>query len=795
MAPRRVHTHPGLALLVMAISAVAPPAFSLALTLVGTLSPHDARAAGLAGVPERAFYRIDVRHTKNLRPLLELGLDIAGKGPGETLDLILDSSEVLRVRALGFEPVRIGLGTGPNAAAQSPSLDPSLGNYHTVAEAAAEMAAYASAHPTIARLDTIGFSFEGRPILAMRVTDNVGVEEGEPEFLVVGCHHARELMSVELPLYLMRRLLNGYGSDPVITGLVNSRSVWIVPILNPDGHVFVENNSGSFPTFWWRKNRRPDPVHGTIGVDLNRNYGYKWGWDNVGSSSLSSSEVYRGTGPFSETETSALRDFIASRSFTIAASIHSFGELFLYPWGYDALDTPDQATFQAIGDSVSIQNGYLAGNPKSGAIYLTNGEFDDWVYGDTVTKPGLFGFTFEVNTEAQGGFAPSDALIGPTCDLNWGPLLTLLRYADRPRRILSPVRPATPWFTATSSGVDLRWVASAPDPGNPPVRHDVRRVSSITVGTDDAEAGVAAWDSILFSWSAARRWSGTRSFWSGSGDSRTSVLTSAAAVNAAVGESLVVMAFWELETDLDYWYAEASMDSGSTWRSLRGDRTTTLDPYGKNQGNGVTDWSGGVFLRTAFAWGPVGGHEVHVRFRCVTDSAAAGEGLYLDDITPTAMLSGVVESNTGSPETRFALTPPPGSVAWFQVRAIDAEGQRSPWSVLARYEPSVSAVAGDPGPPTADRLAQNVPNPFNPRTEIRFSLGRGKPGAYRVAVYDAAGRRVAILVSGWDPGAGANLVARWDGIDGAGRPAGSGVYLLRLDSARGITSRKMTLLR
>jgi hypothetical protein len=255
------------------------------------------------------------------------------------------------------------------------------------------------------------------------------------------------------------------------------------------------------------------------------------------------------------------------------------------------------------------------------------------------------------------------------------------------------------------------------------------------------------------------------------------------------------MAYWELENYLDYWYAEASDDSGFTWRSLAGDRTSNIDFYGKNQGNGVTDWSGGVFLRTAFAWGSLGGHDVYVRFRCVTDSVDAGEGLYLDDITPTAMLSGIVESNTGSPETRFALNPPPASVTWFGARAIDAEGQRSPWSMLARYEPTVSAVAGDPAPPTADRLAPNAPNPFNPSTEIRFSLGRGKPGAYQVAVYDVAGRRVAILASGWDPGAGAEWVTRWGGLDGAGKPAGSGVYLLRLDSARGITSRKITLLR
>src|SRR5687767_231573 len=145
--------------------------------------------------PERAIYRIDLKRIADLTPLLSLGLDIAGRGPGESVDVILTPEERDRVRALGFEPLRIELGFGGAGAAQSPFLAPNMGDYHTVAETAAEMASYAAAYPSIARLDTIGFSIEGRAILAMHVSDNAAADEGEPEVLVVGCHHARELMS------------------------------------------------------------------------------------------------------------------------------------------------------------------------------------------------------------------------------------------------------------------------------------------------------------------------------------------------------------------------------------------------------------------------------------------------------------------------------------------------------------------------------------------------------------------------------------------------------------------------
>lgn len=767
------------------------PRLTLLLVLLGSALVRPA----LAGTtPERAIYRIDLKRIADVTPLLALGVDVAGRGPGESVDVILTPEERDRVRALGFEPVRIELGSGVSGAAQSPFLAPNLGDYHTVAEAAAEMMSYAAAHPAIARLDTIGFSLEGRAILAMHVSDNASTDEGEPEALVVGCHHARELMSVEIPLYLMRRLLDGYGADPAITALVNGRSIWIVPILNPDGHVYVQQNSGGQPNGWWRKNRRAN-ADGTFGVDLNRNYGYRWAWDNVGSSPVPSSEVYRGTAPFSEPETAAFRAFLDDHEFTISASIHSYGELFLYPWGYATLDTPDHDVFEALGDSVSLQNGYLAGNPKSNAIYLTNGDMDDWVYGDTAERPAIFGFTFEVNTAAQGGFGPPDALITPTCEENWGPLLLLLRYADDPRRILRPRRPSAPWFAATSSGVNLLWSVPSPDPHNPPARHDVRRIGSLAVGPDDAESGFGAWDTLLFSWSATRQSSGLRSFWSGSGNSRVSVVTSKGAVDAAPGESLVMMAWWQLEDGFDYWYLEASSDGGETWTRLPGTHTTMINPFGKNEGNGVTGTSGGVFRRAAFTWGFLGGQQVLVRFRCVTDVANAGEGLYLDDIAPTAFESAILDMDTQSAEERHALETPT-AVTWFQVRAVDGEEQTGPWSPRERYEPGVSAADPAPAPVfTRDRIASNAPNPFNPRTRIRFELAAGDPGEYRVAVHDATGRLVRVLEEGLHAGRGTDRTVGWDGLDGQGRPVGSGVYVVRLTTERGSTSRKITLLR
>ncbi|HEU4723814.1 MAG TPA: M14 family zinc carboxypeptidase [Candidatus Eisenbacteria bacterium] len=751
------------------------------------LSPPAARAA------TRSLYRIPPAKTETLVRFLRHGIDVAGTGRDGSLHFFLDASERATAEGLGLAPEPLA-SRGGHAAPGAVAAPPGLGDYHTYAETVAEMTAYAASHASIARLDTVGVSYEGRLLLGVKISDNVGSDEPEPEVLVVGCHHARELMSVELPLYFMRRLLDGYGVDPLLTTLVDSREIWIVPIVNPDGHVYVANNSGGQSDNWWRKNRRPNG-DGSVGVDLNRNYGYKWGWDDLGSSPTPASDVYRGAAAFSEPETRALRDFMAAREIRVSASFHSYGQLFLYPWGYAELDTPDHAVFSALGDSVALQNGYLAGNPKNDAIYLTNGDMDDWVYGDSSTKPKVYGFTFELNTYEQGGFYPNDALIPATCALNDGPLITLLRYADEPRRVVPPPRDLPPNFAAQPTGVLLFWAATVADPANPPVRHDLRRIDSVLRLRDDAEAGVSDWDSIGFSWSTTRAAGGTHSYWSGTGNNRESRLTARASVDVGANDSLVVEAWWDLEPFYDYWYAQASSDGGETWTSLQGDRTSEDNPFGYNQGAGISGSSGGAFLRSAFSLAPFAGAQVLVRFRCATDNVNFGQGLYLDNLDPTGRYAGVTITDTGHASPEFVVDPKPSTPVQFQVRAVDPEGQAGRWSDRASFEPDITGVASGDVVRGRDRLWPNAPNPFNPRTRFRFRLAAGAPGAFRLSLFDVSGRLVATIASGRDGGAGGERSIEWNARDAAGRELASGVYLLRLQTVRGFQERKITLLR
>src|SRR5262245_41416256 len=338
-----------------------------------------------------------------------------------------------------------------------------------------------------------------------------------------------------------------------------------------------------------------------------------------------------------------------------------------------------------------------------------------------------------MNTQAQGGFDPSDAVIQPTCEENWGPVLTLLRYADAPRRIIPPARAGAPTFVASGGAVDLYWSYPTPDPINPVISEEVLTIASLGQGVDDAESGVARWDSAGVCWRTARHASGAGSFYSGRGNDYESSLRSWYAREVTAGDSLVVMAYWAGELDYDYWYADASYDGGATCVSLHGNRTTTFNPNGTNEGNGVTGSSGGAFLRASFLLPTTG--QPRVRFRYATDGVNSGEGVYLDDIGPTAFESGLtVTAMVGDPG-HWHLDPAPSSPTWFEVRGIDPEGQRGLWGTRVRFDPVLSGVAVT-APPAVDRLGANAPNPFNPRTEIPFALGAGVAGRYRLAVYD-----------------------------------------------------------
>src|SRR6185295_17658402 len=167
--------------------------------------------------------------------------------------------------------------------------------YHDYAEMVAELNQAAFDHPDVFSLFSLGTSYEGRTIWAGKVSDNVGVDEDEPEVLLTHHQHAREHLTVEMALYTLKMLTDEYGTDPQVTSLVDSREIWIVFDMNPDGGEY-DIATGAYRSC--RKNRQPNAGTSAIGTDLNRNWGYKWGCCG-GSSGSPSSDTYRGASGFS----------------------------------------------------------------------------------------------------------------------------------------------------------------------------------------------------------------------------------------------------------------------------------------------------------------------------------------------------------------------------------------------------------------------------------------------------------------------------------------------------------------
>jgi hypothetical protein len=177
------------------------------------------------------------------------------------------------------------------------------------------------------------------------------------------------------------------------------------------------------------------------------------GFDDEGSSPNGEDETYRGGAAFSERETQALRALAERRRFVLAISYHSFGNLVLYPWGYTRHELADeQPLFAALADSMVRSNGYRPGNAYFGTIYTTNGELNDWLYGEvTGRKPTrTLGFTVELNSMAEGGFWPPPERIAPTCTAMLPLDLFVLRIADRPA---GPVPAPAPHLTARQDPV------------------------------------------------------------------------------------------------------------------------------------------------------------------------------------------------------------------------------------------------------------------------------------------------------------------------------------------------------
>jgi len=305
----------------------------------------------------------------------------------------------------------------------------SMGGYFTYNEMIAHLHLMAQQYPNLVKpLDTLegGLTHQGRPLLWMKISDNpLTDEDNEPEVLYTGAIHAREPISISLLIYFMYYLLENYENDPEIQHLLNYHELYLIPCINPDGYIYNETTNPDGGGMW-RKNRRNNG-NGTFGVDLNRNFGYQWGYDNTGSSPIPGSDTYRGPAAFSEPETQLVRDFCIQHNFQMCLNYHSYGNLMLYPWGYINVASPDETALKANAMLMTLENHYSSGRPGQ-LLYNTNGDANDWMYGDQTTKPKIFAYVPEVGSTAEG-FWPEAARIIPLCSENVLPCLRAVQLA------------------------------------------------------------------------------------------------------------------------------------------------------------------------------------------------------------------------------------------------------------------------------------------------------------------------------------------------------------------------------
>ncbi len=267
--------------------------------------------------------------------------------------------------------------------------------YPTLAEILNQLNTTAAANPSICKVYNLtttygtNVTYEGRHMWALKISDNVAVDEDEPNFLNVGNYHAREIVTPVLILYAINQMVSGYGTNPTITGIVDNYELWYAPTWNPDGYNYVYNVDNM-----WRKNRHPYPPG--VGVDLNRNYNIGW---NVAGSTDPTSEEYRGPFVASESETQTMVAFNNNRHFAKVLDYHSSGRETLY--GYLTLTHPFISWLQSEAVQLSTQSGY------GGSVRPPSSEGENYEW--QLACNGSYSNLIETATDFQPSYASAQA--------------------------------------------------------------------------------------------------------------------------------------------------------------------------------------------------------------------------------------------------------------------------------------------------------------------------------------------------------------------------------------------------
>ncbi|MBN2171338.1 MAG: immune inhibitor A [Candidatus Krumholzibacteriota bacterium] len=705
------------------------------------------------------------------------------------------------------------------------------GVYHTHAQIGAILAQTEIDHPTLARDCVWGYSVQGRELWGIVISDNVQVNEAEPEVRLSSTMHGDEPPGTEMLLFWVDYLTDNYGQPGYedVTYLVDNYEIHIMPMHNPDGYVAHERENAN-------------------GVDLNRNFP-----EPVGDH------------PTQEIETIHFMDDALAQHFVVSGNMHTGALVVNYPWDYTPDPTPDEAAIIELSLEYSTYNlPMYNGNWPQGITngwdwYWTHGCLQDWSYYITdcidvtieiyntkwpsataldglwddnreslmhYAKAARYGVNGVVTSSSTG--LPLNATVtvtGNAKSVHTDPAngdyykllddgtytLTFEAYGYDPLEVTGV---STTWGTPTVLDVQLDpfatgVVSGVVTGGGSPVAATLTvttypggeyvttayseqgaggaysvelaygdynfhvacddylpedRVVTVDAATetehflligiteivlfeDDFEGGAGGWTG---DWSIVSNSSHSPTHAmhdSPGGDYANSVtLTCTMAqgvdLTTLIDPELRFWAHWEIESDWDCVQLEITTNGGASWTAVATSYTHAGSGQGTQPaGEPVFEGTQGAWVENVVDLAAFSGEDdVRFRFQLRSDSSSHGDGFYFDDL----VIKGI----------------------------------------------NVTTPAG-PAPPAAAPAVAAFPNPFNPKTTLRFTLTEA--GEASLAVFDVHGRRCCRLVAGTLP-AGEHAVD-WDGRDDAGRRLASGVYLVRLESGGACAAARLVLLK
>jgi hypothetical protein len=631
-------------------------------------------------------------------------MEIVGITPNEWIDIIIAKDRLYELSNLGleYEVIIWDLIKYDNSV---------RGQYHTLAEMETILQDIANDHPEITDLYSIGTTYEGRDIWCLEITDNPGIDEGEPGVLFMGLHHAREWPTLEICLNICDELTSGYSS------LVNSNRIWVIPCVNPDGYYYCHDQGHD-----WRKNRRPIP--GGIGIDLNRNYagssnGDPWGaWGSVGDGSISnnpSSEVYCGPAPFSEAETQAIRNIFLENDIHASISWHTHGQLVLWPWGYSYDPAPDynylMQVAQNIASEITRQSGSGTYTPQQGAVlYPTTGDTTDWAYGFGHYVQGRPTFVYTI--EACSSFHPSESYLDQIIAENFDGALVLLQEAEDIRDTVTPrvIPPVIDEMEIDDDGnYTVSWEEQNPDAN--PTKFQLDELIGPNIDMDDAESGSGYWSLDGFSISTSRYHSSSHSYKSGPGNNQVHSMVTIDPIPVSDGMELDFWCWYDIEYNYDKAFVEVSLDGRSF---------DVIDSFTDSS----SEWEQKQYSLDGYA-----GESIFIRFRYTTDDYALEEGFYVDDISPVASWDYITTLSDTITNNYYEITGREDGIYYYRVKGHNSEHSWGDFSTLEDIE--VETFYNDP--PATPTI--NGPSSGKPGTSYNYTFRTADPDGDQVYYY------------------------------------------------------------